>query len=688
MHITPPRSLITKLAATALLLAAAATAHAQPIARQRAKAVVSLMFGYAARADTSVHPPAESHAYMKYRLRTNRRNAILLTVPTMFAIANGGKREYVGETYDRITTGSGGELHATRLLERTTVPHGSKAMPTLLKYLTPRIYGELLVDRHILSPFNRRNRRFYRYRVTLHSLSTATVKFVPKLKSTQLVRGWARVDIITGRVVETAFDGEYDMVRFHTELRMGESGRESLLPKECSLNARFLFLGNDITAEYVSVFGLPAPATPAHTERADTAALAAVRPMPLTSHEQLLFAQQETPPDSTAADAARTKGVRRTLAERMWDNVGKKLLDRIRTDLGPRNQGYFRIDPILNPLYLSYSSRRGITYKIGMRGDYHLSDNSLIEWRFRGGYSFKQRQFYFTIPVTWHFDHRHEGYLRAEWGNGNRITNSTVADAIKHERADSIDWDAMNLNYFRNHSLKLAAHYNITPRLGIEAGLQMHRRTAIDKTGFRAAGKPTAYISSAPTLGIEWRPWGRRGAVFAVDYERSIRGLMRANIEYERCEIDGQYTHWLSGMSALQMRLGTGFYTHKNDNWIFLDYTNFHERNIPGGWNDEWACDFELLGSNWYNASEYYVRANFTYETPLLALSWLPVAGRLIEKERVYINILSVRRLHPYVEYGYGFTTRLFSVAAFLAQKNGRFDGFTCRFGIELFRKW
>ena len=105
-------------------------------------------------------------------------------------------------------------------------------------------------------------------------------------------------------------------------------------------------------------------------------------------------------------------------------------------------------------------------------------------------------------------------------------------------------------------------------------------------------------------------------------------------------------------------------YAKRGRSSYFLDYSNFRENTIPGGWNDGWSGEFELLNASWYNASNYYVRGNFTYETPLLAVSWLPLVGHYIEMERIYVSALSVKSLHPYLECGYGFTTRLFSVGA------------------------
>lgn len=645
------------------------------------------VFDYASTIDTVGLGARESYAYLKYDIRTNHRNSLLLAIPSMFALANTGDREHVGETYDRVVTTRPGDFSATRLLERNTIPHNTRAMPTLLKYLTPMIYDELIVDNRILSPFHRRNRRFYRYKVSPFAHGVALVSFRPRLKNTKLVRGWARVETATGRVIETAIDGEYDMVRFHVGVTTGAGGVASLLPRECNLNARFLFLGNDITAEYTSVYGLPKMLDDSTriVDRADTALLNRVRPIPLNSHETFLYTRQEARRASQAADTARARS---TLASRMWRSVGRRILVRTRQRFGTRDQGYYRISPLFNPLFFSYSARRGLTYKFDIRGSYYFNTRQAIEARFKAGYSFKQRQVYFDFPLTFYFSKRHNAYVRTEWSSGRRITNSEVLDALRNERGDSIDWAAMNLTYFRDHSFKAVAHYDPSAKWGVEAGIVSHRRTAIDGHGFEQVERPKTYTSVAPTAELVFRPTGYDGPILTLDYERAIRGLMGSDMAYERFEIDGQYIHRLSGLSNLQMRFGTGFYTHKGKGSYFLDYSNFREENIPGGWNDDWACSFELLGRGWYNASKYYVRANVAYETPLLMLSWLPLAGRLIEKERIYVNVLDVQRLHPYIEYGYGFSTRAISFGAFLGQKNGRFDGFNVRVGFELFRHW
>lgn len=669
------------------LLVLACCMDTQAASRRYTLLTMKNVFGYAASVDTAGMEPRDSYAYTKYNIRTNRRNAILLAIPTMFAVANTGDREHFGEMYSRVTLRRPGDMKVRKLLDRSTIPHQTNTMPTVLKYLTPLVYDEMLIDRNIMSPFHYRNRRYYRYRVSEFTPGVALVSFRPRLKNTMLVKGWARVETATGRVMEAAMDGEYDMVRFHIALTMGESGVESLLPKDCNLNARFLFMGNDITAEYTSIYGLPKVISDTITDRRDTAMINRVRPIMLTSHEQYLLDRYYARRNVQAADTTAHKD-KKSFGRKLWYSVGKSMVNRMSQRFGYNDQGYFRISPILNPLYFSYSSRRGLTYKLKIRGSYYFNDHQMLELWFKSGYAFKQKQFYFNLPFIFHMDRRHNAYIYTEWASGRQITNSDIANVIRNERGDSIDWSRLNLTYFRDHSFKAVAHYDPSPRWGLETGLMVHKRTAIDDHSFSLFGKQTSYTSVAPLFELTYRPRGYDGPVFTADYERSIRGLLGSDMEYERLEIDGQYKYRVSGLSSLQMRAGTGFYTHKGRDSYFLDYSNFREENIPGGWNDEWACSFELLNRGWYNSSEYYVRANVAYETPLLLLSWLPVAGRLIERERIYVNTLAVRHLHPYVEYGYGFTCRAFSLAAFLAQKNWRLDAFTVRFGLQLFRHW
>ena len=136
------------------------------------------------------------------------------------------------------------------------------------------------------------------------------------------------------------------------------------------------------------------------------------------------------------------------------------------------------------------------------------------------------------------------------------------------------------------------------------------------------------------------------------------------------------------------MRVGGGFYTDKSTDF-FVDYDNFHEDYLPDGWDDDWTGHFQLLNSDWYNASKYYVRANATYESPMFLLTQMPWVGRLVETERIYASVLQIEHIStPYVELGYGFTNRYFSIGLFSNFVNRKFHEFGSKFTFELFRRW
>lgn len=642
------------------------------------------IYDYAATVDTSEMKGSVAYAYKRNTLHVDKRNFTLLAVPSMYVIAHGGDRMYVSEAYDRIVFNGMNDYDSKRILTLTTVPHHNKALQTQLKYLTPRIYDETIIEKHLLSPFHKHNKIFYHYQVSFLLNGTAKITFRPKTSNnTQLVSGTALVDYATGRIINTVLNGEYDMIRFSLNIDMGKEGQHSLMPQKCDFNAQFKFLGNKISTDYIAYYGLPSVLPDSIPEGEDMKLMSKVRPDSLTSIEQMLYDRYY---DKTKTnDTTRTYKKDSKFKKIMWDVVGDHLVNRIKSSFGNNKQGNIRIDPLVNPLYLNYSHQRGLTYRFDVRGSYDFSDNSYIWTRFKSGYSFKQRVFYFTIPMKYCYNKRRNGFVEMEVGNGNRISFN-AADKI--DKIDTVKWDKTRLNLFSDTNFKLINNYDLSSKLGMQVGFIYHKRKAVDKDAFFIAGKPNTYNSFAPLMELEYRPDGWKGPIFTLDYERSLKGIFNTNTTYERWEIDGQYVKSLARLQAVSMRLGAGFYTQKDKNTYFLDYSNFRENNIPGGWNDDWSGEFELLDANWYNESEYYVRANVTYESPLLLLSWVPIIGHFIETERIYASALSVHDLHPYVECGYGFTTRWVSTGVFVSNRNGKFDGIGCKIGFELFRHW
>jgi hypothetical protein len=626
-----------------------------------------------------------SNVYLKYSLFTDKRNFTLLVVPTLYEIAR-GKRNYINESYYHITFHDSKKNDITRSLILSTIPHYRMAMPNMLSYVTPHIYNETMIENYILSPFCRTNRKYYIYRVSLMMNGNVKVMYRPRAYNTQLVRGFAIVDQSSGRVISAIIEGEYDMIRFNMELVMGTSGFKSLLPDKCSMKAAFKFLGSKIRAKYKASFNLDKSFPDSIRDCHNKDSMAEVRPEPLTTEEIALYASHDSL--LHRRDTVNKERHKSNWEGKMWDKIGESLIDKIRGHFGQDNKGYYRIAPLFNPLYFGYTANKGFTYKFSLQGSYEFNNNSEISLRLKTGYTFKLKQLYFKIPIRYTYNKTKNRYVEMEFSNGNHITNSSILDQIKRESKDSINWDKMNLDYFKNLSFKVYNNYDFSNYFSLQMGLVYHRRSAVNKTAFIQNNKPSVYRSLSPMIELKYRPNGWSGPVFSLDYERGIKHIIKTESEYERWEFDFSYLKHLRSLKSISMRFGSGYYTNRGNNLYFLDFTNFRENNIPGGWSDDWSGEFESLNSNWYNASRYYIRTNTTYESPMMLLSWLPFIGRFMEIERVYASTLFVNKLHPYIECGYGFTNRLFSFGLFVANQNGHFQNICCKFGFELFSNW
>lgn len=265
----------------------------------------------------------------------------------------------------------------------------------------------------------------------------------------------------------------------------------------------------------------------------------------------------------------------------MWNSFGDYVINRTKGNFGTKDQGAFRISPILNPLYLSYSGRRGVTYKLKLNGSYKFSLNRDISIEFKAGYSFKQNQFYFNIPIRFNFNKRRNGYIGLDIGNGNRITNSSIVDQIKHESLDSIDWDKLELDYFKDFYVKFMVNYDLSNKWSVKPGMIYHRRSAVNEAGFVAANRPTTYYSFAPSLEIQFRPSGWSGPIITADYERGVR-IGSADMDYERFEFDVSWKKNFYSLRSMSLRLGSGFYTSKAEIHTSLTIQISGTRTSPG----------------------------------------------------------------------------------------------------------
>ena len=623
------------------------------------------------------------NVYLKLRFNVERRNPTLWIIPSMYSLAK-GERQYLRETYNKIEYTNIHDYDIIGQVKAGTIRHNRNAMPTLMDLITPKIYDEALYDGYVLSPFNRANKRLYKYRQTTNAAEgTTRIDFKPKLYNTQLLNGYAIVETETGRILKSVLNGEFDMINFRTELNYSNKGGWFILPWRSSTAATFNFVGNRISTNILSVHHCRSELPDSIQWAEGKATMDTLRPVPLTVEEEELYEKTEDyfpAPPSPEDSVAKKPNI---LKKIFWDTIGETLVTPIRAE---SEQAYFRLSPIVDPLAIRYSDSRGFSYKMKLRFQYTFSKHRYLTLNPYFGYNFKIRQFFFDAPLRMIYNPKRNGYAELTFGNGNRISNSTVAEMIKEEFGDTLDFTNMEMNKFKNAYIRAYNNIMVFDWLDIESGLVFHRRHAVNEEMMRRYHMPIVYTSFAPMIGIKILPW-EKGPLFTTTWERGFKGIASSNISYERWETDAQWKIRIPGLRLLNLRAGYGTYSHREQNY-FVDFDNFQETNLPDGWDDDWTGDFQLLNGSEFNRSNYYIRANASYESPLVFATWLPYVGKYIEKERFYFNSVLLERSRPYYEFGYGFTNRYISVAAFASFKCNHFQRVGFKFDFEIFRRW
>ena len=113
---------------------------------------------------------------------------------------------------------------------------------------------------------------------------------------------------------------------------------------------------------------------------------------------------------------------------------------------------------------------------------------------------------------------------------------------------------------------------------------------------------------------------------------------------------------------------------------------NFYQQNLISDNDDDVSGTFQLLDRRWFNSSSSYIRGHITYETPFLLFARLGKITRKIQHERLYLSMLSIPKLTPYIEVGYGIETHIFDLVVFANCIKGSFSSVGCSFSFELFR--
>ncbi len=614
------------------------------------------------------------------------------------------------------------------------------------------LYGTNLFTDRILNPLNRRNRRFYRYELRyitrLDSFRVAHIDLIPRFENEQLLKGGSvEVDVANGAVRKFTFRIFSKMRHVVVTGRTGTGLYESVLPERMRILTSFKFLGSslqetyDVYAHYSFTcplkFGEDVHRRHDITDRCllrvDTSRIDrsldffdAVRPFPLRESERLLYEESarrerelKTRPfaaeehavlaDSFKASAKRGEwqslyALPKTTGANMTDRAKDVLLSSHTLQFGRAVDAKVRIPAVFTPSMVQWSHSKGVSVKtrLSLSARFRSFDGDLT-LRPQVGYSFKQRQVYWDVPLRFGFWPRMNAAFTLNAGGGQHMYSSRQADEVRRklehfEKKDSILHiiDHFGFDDYRDLHLKGEFAFSPHPSLRLTLGLHCHERkmidwneTAQDGGMHRTLGSVASHVEAEWTPGVYYYRKGVRRVplyskfpTFFFNYERAF-GTTSAETRYERFETDVRYRLPLYALRSLYFRAGYGTYIRRGKN-SFIDYDLFRFNNIPEGWDDEMTGQFQLLSSRWYNESSYYVRLSSTYESPMLLFSRIPWITHFVQTERVYCNLLSVKNLNWYAELGYGVSTNLVDLGAFASMSGGKHMGvgFKCAFRL------
>lgn len=667
--------------------------------------------------------------YLKGRVKVHKSNRLIRYIPSMFRLEK-GVDDYILESVSEMHYMAPDVYNRKIKALSTTFPRDKGQIVDLTDFLNMNIYSSSIMTDKLLSPLDEKSSRYYHYLLDtvaeVRGNQLYKILIVPKFKGTQLVNGYIWMNAMDFTIRETYMEGKFDMNTFKLHSVMGDTGDEFFLPVRLHLNVEFKFMGNHLEMDagvwmkYHSVAyntdGKRRKSTKKHfhdlTEfyqlTCDTTKLITdkelfhdFRPFPLTPEEDSLY--------HSWADRRIGREWEKILTPKkksseFWGQMGDALIGSYNVNIS--GIGSVRCSPLINPVMLSYSHSKGISYKQKFKYNRLFSSGRLLKITPQIGYNFTHKDLYIKGDMSFLYWPEKKGSFDVSAGNGNRIYSSVVLDKLKLHPDKTFDFENMDLDYFKD--LYINVFHSIEPVNGlyIKTGVSAHKRSLVNRQRkelmeiidkIERMKIRSEYNSFSPRIRIEWTPGmyyymnGRRKMnvkskmpTFVFDYERGLKGVFGSAEGHERWEFDVQQIIKLNQIRSLAYRVGGGMFT-RMDNMYFVDFVNFKRSNIPEGWNDEIGGTFQLLDGRWYNSSREYWRGNVTYESPFIFLLPLNRWLGMVQHERLYGGVLFMPHLNPYIELGYGIETHAFDVGMFVSSVNGKYDSFGFKFTFELF---
>ncbi|MEG1546695.1 MAG: DUF5686 family protein, partial [Bacteroides sp.] len=429
--------------------------------------------------------------YIKGKLNVKRLNHLIKIVPSMFTL-NKRVKEYLMESVNEMHYTAPSIYDMKVKAVSGTIPRFKGDPSAMLEYFNINIYSSSLLSDKILSPLAKNGRKHYSYLLDsvmeVDDKTIYKVLIVPKNKSTQLVSGYMTVNDQTWTVGEISIQGESEFVKFRLLIEMGQNEKEEFLPKKIDLDIDFRFLWNNLGGNYSAFYDYKSIQLDDIRKRdlpkadkynlsgsfslrrdsrsciTDSSLFAALRPIPLDTHEQQIYEDYFLRRDTLTYFSKKAP----TRSRVFFGQVGDLLLSDYTVDLS--RFGSVKCSPIINPLLFSYSHNNGLSYRQEFKYNQLFRGDRLLRIVPKIGYNFTKKEFYWKVNTDFHYWPKKRASIHLNFGNGNRIYNSDIMDDLKAIPDSVFNFNLLQLDYFRDFFFSLNHSVEVINGLTFSAG--------------------------------------------------------------------------------------------------------------------------------------------------------------------------------------------------------------------------
>ncbi|RHJ92532.1 DUF5686 family protein [Parabacteroides bouchesdurhonensis] len=611
-------------------------------------------------------------------------------------------------------------LHNFKAVNGNSIPNSSKQQE-VLNYLNLNVYSPTAYNEGILMPVA--SNAFSLYNFTLEGIQDTAglkiykIRFMPKIWSQKLVCGDLYIIDKSWIIDKIDMNGRLSFAEFNLVMTFSRDFRRFILPEKADLFLRYHVLGNAIVSTYHSTFkynevewveednekgkGKSLDLTSYYRLSSDTVPIIQdsaywnkIRDIPLTAEEQKIL---YTPLETSEAKTDTTNMTK-------YIELTEQLTNTVNLDYRTTRIKY---SGLLNPFQLGYSARNGISYKQKLRLSKTFKDDRQLRFRPEIGFVSKRKEIFFKVAGDWEYKPEKMGVLSLTIANGNQGYSSEITQKINKELKDSIfDFDDLNLKYFKHYYVDLRNSFELFNGFQLMTGISYHRRIPVkSKTNIEAGDDVNELLNEnfhdfLTSVGFTYTPRqyyrmdGHRKEyvrsyypTISLEIAQAIPNVGKSTGNYGRVEADIHQSISLGLLRKLNYHISGGFYTRAKSTY-FADFEYFTRHNFPDSWNDKIGGVFNLLKSEWYNASDKYVQAHFMYQSPFILFQLLEnkEASKHIFSERFYLSQLWTPILPSYTEVGYGLGNNIFNIGIFLGFDRWEYQSVGFKFAFELFQ--